>query len=176
MSPAPVCTRVTLTIEVSEVLFSAIQITATMAQTTVNAFIGTALRQTQITFFAEAAGTSESDVAVLDVRATRPLGTKKNHGGSAEVSGQRGGDLGSLQQAIMNHLLDTPTMSGIYDLFEVRKTMLRTHSGPAVSRAVHQFVRRGLLEPMTAVGTGFQPDVDRSESRLLRYVRLGAGS
>jgi hypothetical protein len=85
MSTAAVCPRVTLTIQISEVLYDAIQITAAMSQTTVNAFIGSALRETQIAFFAE---NSESlpDVAVLDVRATTPSPNTR-------------GDLGALQRA-----------------------------------------------------------------------------
>lgn len=72
MSTAAGCPRVTLTIEISEVLYSALAVTATMSATTLPAFIGLTLRQTQITFFAEAPGTSECDVAVLDVRAAPP--------------------------------------------------------------------------------------------------------
>jgi hypothetical protein len=120
MSLAAVCTRVTLTVELSEVLFSAIQITATMSQTTVPAFIGSALRQTQIAFFAEASESPpESEVVVLEVRAaTTPSGTRPR------------GDLGPLQQAILDHLLDAPAMSGVYDLLEVRRTMRHSHHGP----------------------------------------------
>ena len=98
LSPTPVCPRVTLTIEISEVLFSAIQITATMSQTTVPAFIGSALRQTQIAFFAEISESPpESDVVVLDVRAARPQPP------STRVPGEP--HLGALQSAILGQLV-----------------------------------------------------------------------
>ena len=47
--------------------------------------------------------------------------------------------------------------SEVYDLAEVRRTMLDSHHGPAVSRAVHQLVRRGVLESMTPTSNGFLP-------------------
>ena len=157
MNPAPVGARILLTVEISEVLFSAIQITASMSRTTVNSFSGSALRQTQISFFAEAPATSESEVVVLDVRPTPAPGTRAR------------GELGSLQQAILDHLLDAPTTSGVFDLAEVRRTMLLHHHGAAVSRAVHQLIRRGVLESMVPTAAGFQPDVGREGP--LRFVR-----
>jgi hypothetical protein len=73
MSTAAVYPRVTLTIEISEVLYSALTVTAAMSETTVPTFIGSALRETQIAFFAGTSESpSESDVVVLDVRAATP--------------------------------------------------------------------------------------------------------
>jgi len=149
MSTAAVCPRVTLTIEISEVLFDAIQITAAMSRTTVPAFIGSALRETQIAFFAENSE-SLSDVVVLDVCESAP-----------DPSPRKRGDLGALQRAILASLENAPNKLGVYDLKEVRKTLAHSHHGAAVSRAVHQLVRRGWMVP---AGTG------------TRYVRRGAGS
>ncbi len=148
MSTAAVCPRVTLTIEISEVLFDAIQITAAMSRTTVPAFIGSALRETQIAFFAE--NSELAEVVVLEVRDANPA-----------PGPRRRGDLGALQRAILASLENAPNQLGVYDLREVRKTMLHSHHGAAVSRAVHQLVRRGWMVP-TGTGT--------------RYVRRGAGS
>jgi len=161
MSPAPVCPRVTLTIEVSTVLFDALVVSADMSGTTVNAFVALALRRTQISFFAETSAAdsespSDSDVALLDVRAAAP---------------RRRGDLGTLQQAILDHLVGSPT--GIYDLRAVRRT-LNAHSRPALSVAVHRLVERGVLDPMIPTGGGFQRDVGGTENRV-RYVRRGVG-
>jgi hypothetical protein len=148
MIPAAVCPRVTLTIEISEVLFDAIQITAAMSRTTVPAFIGSALRDTQIAFFAE--NSELPDVVVLEVRDANPApGPRKR------------ADLGALQRAILASLENAPHQMGVYDLAEVRRTLLHSHSAPNVSRAVHQLVRRGWMVP-TGTGT--------------RYVRRGAGS
>jgi hypothetical protein len=147
MSTAAVCPRVTLTIQISEVLYDAIQITAAMSETTVPAFIGSALRETQIAFFAENSE-SPSDVVVVEVRESAPApGPRKR------------GDLGALQRAILESLESAPNQLGVYDLREVRKTLLHSHHGAAVSRALHQLVRRGWMVP---TGT--------------RYVRRGAGS
>jgi hypothetical protein len=151
MIPAAVCPRVTLTIEISEVLFDAIQITAAMSRTTVPAFIGSALRETQIAFFAESSE-SLSDVVVLDVREVNP---------AAAPGPRKRGDLGALQRAILASLENAPNRLGVYDLKEVRKKLAHSHHGAAVSRAVHQLVRRGWMVP-TGTGT--------------RYVRRGAGS
>ena len=161
MIPAAVCPRVTLTIQISEVLYDALQVAAVMSQTTVPAFIGSVLRESQVTFFADS-GESLSDVVVLDVRETPPPASTR-------------GDLGPLQRAVLDHLLDAPTMSGVYDLGELRRAMLRSHHGPAVSRAVHRLVELGVLVPMTPTSNGFQPDLGGAESRV-RFVRRGAGS
>lgn len=163
MIPAAVSPRVTLSISISEVLYDAIQIAAVMSQTTVPAFIGSVLRESQITFFAEN-GESLSDVVVLDVRETTPAPTTSTRGGN-----------GALQRAVLNNLLDAPTMSGVYDLGELRRTMLHSHHGPAVSRAVHRLVELGVLVPMMPTSTGFLPDVGAAGSRV-RYVAVGAGS
>lgn len=83
--------------------------------------------------------------------------------------------LGSVQRSIMNGLADAPATPGS-DVFELRafaSTMQARHQ-PAVSLAVHQLVRRGVLEWMVPTGTGFRPD-DGWESRV-RFVRRGAGS
>jgi hypothetical protein len=162
MIPAAVCPRVTLTLQISEVLYDALQITAAMSQTTVPAFIGSVLRESQITFFAEN-GESLSDVVVLDVRQAMPPPPSAR------------GDLGALQRAVLENLLDTPMMAGVYDLREVRRAMLPSHHGPAVSRAVHRLVELGVLVSMTPTSDGFQPDVGGAESKV-RYVSLGAGS
>jgi hypothetical protein len=53
--------------------------------------------------------------------------------------------------------------------------MLNSHHGPAVSRAVHQLVRRGVLEPMMPTSTGFRPDLGGRENKV-RFVRRGGGS
>ena len=148
MIPAAGCPRVTLTIQISEVLFDAILITAAMSQTTVPAFIGSALRETQIAFFAENTE-SLSDVVLLEVRAHSPSpGSRKR------------GDLGALQRAILDCLENAPNQLGVYDLKEVRKTLAHSHHGAAVSRAVHQLFRRGALVPVNGS----------------RYARRGAGS
>ena len=152
MSPAPVCTRVTLTIEITEVLYSALQITATMSRTTVPAFIGSALRQTQVAFFAELPATSEPDVAVVEVRATAAPTQKETLPEPAPFSTSVRGDLGAVQREVLALVDD-----GVADLLEVRRTLLRSHQGPAVSRAVHQLLKRGLLEPMTPTSNGFRP-------------------
>jgi hypothetical protein len=177
MSPAPVCSRMTLTVEVSALLFDALTITAQRSGKTVSAFIVSALLQNQIASFAEdSEGPSECDVVVLDARSTPPPSKMGRSSETEDFSQRRGseppmrGDLGPLQRAILDHLLDAPTMSGVYDLLEVRRAMLRSHSGPAVSRAVHQLVRRGVLEPMTPTSNRFRPDAGGVESKL-RYVR-----
>jgi len=81
---------------------------------------------------------------------------------------------GSVQRSIMNGLADAAIAPGsdVFDLRAVARTMQARHQ-PAVSRAVHQLVRRGVLEWMMPTGTGFRPD-DGWESRV-RFVRRGAG-
>jgi hypothetical protein len=173
MGSAPVGARILLAVEISEVLFSASQITATMSQTSVNAFIGTALRQTQISFFAEAPATSESEVELVDVRATTTPGEKKKSCETQDFTKQRRREaLGPLQQAIMNRLLDAPP-GDIIDLFELRKAMLRSHSGPAVSRAFRTLLDRGVIQAMVPTASGFEPDVGREGP--LRFVRCAGG-
>lgn len=156
MSTAAVGPRVTLTIEISEVLYSALQIAAAMAETTVNAFIGVALRETQIAFFAE------TETATPECEPTPAPGSRRR------------GDLGALQRAVLESLHDTPMTGGVYDLREVRKAMLRSHHRPAVSRAVHRLVELGVLVSMTPTSNGFRPDVGGAECQV-RYVRRGPG-
>jgi hypothetical protein len=82
---------------------------------------------------------------------------------------------GSVQRAIVNHLADAPASPGsdVFDLRAVSRTM-QAHHQPAVSRAVHRLVERGVLESMTPTGGGFR--LDDGWQGLVRYVRRGAGS
>lgn len=82
--------------------------------------------------------------------------------------------LGSVQRAILNHLADAPASPGsnVFDLRAVSRTMQARHQN-AVSRAVHQLVRRGVLESMVPTGAGFRPDNDGWQGQM-RYVRRGA--
>jgi hypothetical protein len=82
--------------------------------------------------------------------------------------------IGSLQSVIA-HLAGAPASSGsdVFDLRAVSRTMQLRHQ-PAISRAVHRFVERGVLESMTPTGAGFRPD-DGGKGQV-RYVRCGADS
>ena len=55
--------------------------------------------------------------------------------------------LGRVQRSIMDHLVDAPASPGsdVFDLRAVARTVQARHQ-PAVSRAVQQLVRRGVLE------------------------------
>jgi hypothetical protein len=152
MTPAAVCSRITLTVQISETLYDAIQISAAMSRTTVPAFIGSALRETQIAFFAEPASSGSFDVLVLDVDDSSP--------DLPSTPRRRGRGIGALQRAILAGLENAPNQLGVYDLAEVRRTLLHSHHGPNISRAIHELVRRGWLVP---TGDG------------VRYVRRGAG-
>jgi hypothetical protein len=138
-----------VTFEITEVLYAAIQITATMQRTTVPAFIGSVLRETQVSFFAEASESQPDDEEVLDIREA-----------VATLPGKRG-DRGSLERAILDRLAAAPDQHGVFDLDQLRREMVGSHHRAAVSRAVHTLIRRGALKP---VGPG---------SRV-RYVRRGS--
>jgi hypothetical protein len=77
---------------------------------------------------------------------------------------------GSVQQAILNHLAGAAASPGsdVYDLRVVTRAM-GARRNPAVSRAVHQLVRRGVLEWMRPATSGFRPNDDWKSK--VRYVR-----
>ena len=127
--------------------------------------VGSALRQTQIAFFAEISESPpECDVVVLDV-CTAPPPTP---------STPARGDLGSLQRAIMNYLLNAPTMGGVFDLREIRRSMLRSHSASSISRAFRTLLDGDYIEAMVLTPAGFEPDVGGEGPA--RFVRCAGGS
>ena len=165
MSPAT-CNRVTLTISVSEVLYDALLVSADIQETTVTDVVASALRQSEIAFFAE---TEWDEVVVLEVLTPPPPSERPL--ASDVVPGICW--FGSVQQAILDHLPDAPTSpgSGVYDLHEVRKTMQHSHHGPAVSRAVRQLIRRRVIEVVAPTGNNQFQRADSRESRV-RFVRV----
>jgi hypothetical protein len=166
MSPTAVCPRVTLTIQISETLFDALQITATMTRTTVPAFIGSALRETQIAFFAEGV----PDVVMVDVRSDAAQ-RQHNPAGTGEFNQQRVSEArarGAVQRAVLA-LVD----AGVSDLLDVRRMMLQDYPGPSISRALHQVILRDLLEPVMPTSNGFQPAMGGEAGRV-RFVRRAA--
>jgi hypothetical protein len=82
--------------------------------------------------------------------------------------------LGSVQRSVLARLADAPTSPGS-DVFDLRVATraMGAHISPAVSRAVHQLVRRGVLEWMRPAASGFRAN-DAWESKV-RYVRRGDG-
>ena len=155
MPTATVCPQVTLTIEISEVLFHGIQVSAAMSRTTIDVVVQSALRQ--IAFERE---TPANESQALEVRTPHPI---------RRASGKP--CLGPIQRAILGSL--DAAVADVYDLRELRRTIHQYHR-TAVSRAVHKLVNLGFLEPMMPTGAGFQPDDGRQGQ--LRFVRRAAAS
>ena len=154
MTPAAVSSRVTLTIEISGVLFSALQVAAAMDQTTVSDLLASVLRESQITFFAD-----DGESAQLEVLAVRDLDP-------TPVTPMKRQSAGTLEREILDRLAD----DGVSDLSTVRRALLRDYKPAVVSREVHRLIKRGELVPMTQSLNGFVP----GGGERVRFVARGA--
>jgi len=86
--------------------------------------------------------------------------------------------LGSLQQEILDHLAGAPVTPGgdVFDLRPAAQAVQCTpHHRAAVSRAVHQLVRRGVLEWLRRSGDNEFIPADGWEGQV-RFVRRSAGN
>jgi hypothetical protein len=52
---------------------------------------------------------------------------------------------------------------------------IQAHHQPAVSRAVHRLVERGVLESMMPTGAGFRPDTDGWQGEIRANISRKAG-
>ena len=154
MTPAAVCHRVTLTLEISGVLFSALQVAAAMAGRTVPDFMAKVLRESQVTFFAE----DGEDLAV-EVLAVRDVDPSPSPPVKRETAG-------ALQRAILGRI----DGAGVCDLQAVRKALHNEYQPAIVSREVHRLIERGQLVPMMPSRTGFSP----GGGGQVRFVARGA--
>lgn len=153
-----------VTVEITETLYAAIQISTAMSSTTVPAFIAATLRETQVRFFATTSANDEDPepVEILDGRAAVPPPSMR--------------PLLGVRREILDRLIAAPVSPGadVFDVIAARRSLLNTYSGPAVSRGVRQLIERGVLVPVVPTATGFQP-ADGAGDRV-RYVRLRGGS
>ena len=154
MIPAALCTPITLTLRVSEVLYSAIEVTAVMAASSVNSVITAALRQ--VAFLRDTEG---EEIEVVEVHhAPHPIRRPET------VSTPGGPGIGILQQAILARL----PAGSVGDLREVRRELAGSYLHNSVSRAIGTLIRGGYLEPVRWSGGTFVP-ADRQGQ--LRFVK-----
>jgi hypothetical protein len=82
--------------------------------------------------------------------------------------------VGSLQAEVLGRVNSSAGADGVTDLREVRQALAGRYLHNSVSRAVHQLVTLGLLEPVRPTGAGFLPDDGRHGQ--VRFVRRAAAS